>query len=347
MVNDADRTVNTAKSSMLCAATALIAALVSTSATSGLEGLIAVHQQQYAMGTMFDIVVHHPSEPEARTAVEKAMAEIVYLDQVMSDYKADSDLSQLVREARDHVVTVEPSLYEVISESIGFSRRSGGKFDVTIAPLLRTWKQAQADGRRPSAAAISAARRCVGYENIELVPPRGIRFRSDCLEIDLGGIGKGYAVDRAMAVLTAAGIRHALVNAGSSSIAGIGAPPGSKGWPVVIGGGGPTGTTIVLENSSLSTSIQTFVPFAFDSGGFAHIIDPASAAPAPSRLAISVVAPRATVSDALSTTLLMMSPQDCGGLLAEYSGVSAYWVSANGKVQASYPGRAGAVPGSR
>jgi thiamine biosynthesis lipoprotein len=325
----------------------LITILLLPAPPFGLERLAAVHQQQYAMGTMFDIVVYHESEADARQAIRKAMAEIVRLDQVLSDFKPDSDLSKLVREARRNLVTVEPSLYEVIAESVAFSRRSGGKFDVTIVPLLRAWKDALAAGRRPGADAITAARRCVGYENIELVPPRGIRFRSDCLEIDLGGIGKGYAVDRAMAVLTAAGIRHALVNAGSSSIAGIGAPPGSKGWPVVIGGGGPTGTTIVLENSSLSTSIQTFVPFAFDSGGFAHIIDPASAAPAPSRLAISVVAPRATVSDALSTTLLMMSPQDCGGLLAEYSGVSAYWVSANGKVQASYPGRAGAVPGSR
>jgi thiamine biosynthesis lipoprotein len=325
----------------------LITILLLPAPPFGLERLAAVHQQQYAMGTMFDIVVYHESEADARQAIRKAMAEIVRLDQVLSDFKPDSDLSKLVREARRNLVTVEPSLYEVIAESVAFSRRSGGKFDVTIVPLLRAWKDALAAGRRPGADAITAARECVGYENIELVPPRGIRFRSDCLEIDLGGIGKGYAVDRAMAVLTAAGIRHALVNAGSSSIAGIGAPPGSKGWPVVIGGGGPTGTTIVLENSSLSTSIQTFVPFAFDSGGFAHIIDPASAAPAPSRLAISVVAPRATVSDALSTTLLMMSPQDCGGLLAEYSGVSAYWVSANGKVQASYPGRAGAVPGSR
>jgi FAD:protein FMN transferase len=314
---------------------------------SGAEELARVHQQQYAMGTMFDIIVHHESEAEAKQAIGKAMAEIVRLDQVMSDFKADSDLSKLVRDARRSVVTVEPSLYEVIAESVAFSRRSGGKFDVTIAPLLRAWKDALAAGRRPGAGAIAAARRCVGYENIELVPPRGIRFRSDCLEIDLGGIGKGYAVDRAMAVLTAAGIRHALVNAGSSSIAGIGAPPGSKGWPVAIGAAGSKGTTIVLENSSMSTSIQTFVPFAFDSGSFAHIIDPASAAPAPSRLAISVVAPRATVSDALSTTLLMMSPHDSGGLLAEFSGVSAYWVSADGNVQASYPGNTGAVPGSR
>jgi FAD:protein FMN transferase len=325
--------------------TVLITVLVTPPAAGG--QLLAVHQQQYAMGTMFDIVVYHESEADARQAIGTAMAEIVRLDQVLSDFKPDSDLSKLVREARRNVVTVEPSLYEVIAESVAFSRRSGGKFDVTIAPLLRAWKDALAAGRRPGADTITAARQCVGYEHIELVPPRGIRFRSDCLEIDLGGIGKGYAVERAMAVLTGAGVRHAIVNAGSSSIAAIGAPPGSKGWPVVIGGAGPAGTTIVLENSSMSTSTQTFVPFAFDSGSFAHIIDPASAAPAPGRLAISVVAPRATVSDALSTTLLMMSPHESGALLAEFSGASAYWVSADGNVQASYPGRAGTVPGSR
>ena len=81
----------------------------------------------------------------------------------------------------------------------------------------------------------ATARRCVGYEKIETSAPDRIRFRSDCVEIDLGGIGKGYAVDRAIAVLKAAGIRHALVNAGGSSIAAIGAPPGTKGWPVRLG----------------------------------------------------------------------------------------------------------------
>ena len=101
------------------------------------------------MGTMFDIVVYHASREEAERAIEKAMDEIVRLDQVMSDFEADSDLSRLVREGRRGVVPVDPSLYEVIQESLMFSRRSGGKFDVTIAPLLKTWKRARRGRPQP------------------------------------------------------------------------------------------------------------------------------------------------------------------------------------------------------
>jgi FAD:protein FMN transferase len=109
------------------------------------------------MGTMFDIVAYHAYREEAERAVAKAMEEIVRLDRVLSHFKADSDLSKLVREGRSGFVAVEPSLYEVLEESIMYSRRSGGKFDVTIAPLLRTWKEAHEKGVRPSAGAIAKA----------------------------------------------------------------------------------------------------------------------------------------------------------------------------------------------
>ena len=95
------------------------------------------------------------------------MSEIVRLDQVLSDYKADSDLSKLNREGSRGFMSVEPSLYEVIEQSLIVSRRSNGAFDVTIAPLLKAWKKAKLDGRPPSDAEIAAARRCVGYEKIE------------------------------------------------------------------------------------------------------------------------------------------------------------------------------------
>lgn len=302
----------------------LIVLLASTSLRT--EPFYPVHQQRYCMGTMFDIIAYHSSRADAERAVENAMGEIIRLDQVLSHFKADSDLSKLVREGRSGFIAVEPSLYEVIQESIMFSRRSGGKFDVTIAPLLRKWKEAREKGRSPSAAEISEARRCVGYEKIVAAAPDRIRFRSECLEIDLGGIGKGYAVDRAIAILKAAGIRNALVNAGSSSIASIGAPPGRKGWPVRIGPSASSGRVFLLQDTSISTSHQNGE----------MILDPHSGAPAGSRMAVSVVAPSATVSDALSTTVLMLSMDDATKLLAEFADVSAFWMSPAGDVQALY-----------
>jgi len=310
--------------------------LLLASASLRTEALSPVHQQRYCMGTMFDIVVYHSSRLDAERAVEKAMEEIFRLDQVMSHFKADSDLSKLIREGPNGFVIVEPSLYEVIQESISFSRRSGGKFDVTIAPLLKTWKEAHAEGRSPSAAEISSARQCVGYEKIEIEAPNRIRFRSDCLAIDLGGIGKGYAVDRAIVVLKSAGIRHALINAGGSSIAAIGAPPGRTGWPIQLGARVSGSRILLLRDNTISTSQQNLVSLAFGPGTFGEILDPQTGAPTESRTAVSVVAPSATVSDALSTTLLLLSTEEAAKLLAEFADVSAMWISPAGELQHAY-----------
>jgi thiamine biosynthesis lipoprotein len=310
--------------------------LLSASSFPRSQALSAVHQQRYCMGTMFDIVAYHPSRPDAEQAVERAMEEIVRLDQVMSDFKADSDLSKLNREGSRGFVAVEPSLYDVIQESIAMSRRSGGTFDVTIAPLLNTWRRAQSEGRRATPAEIAAAKRCVGYENIETSAPDRIRFRSDCLEIDLGGIGKGYAVDRAIAVLKSAGIRNALINGGGSSIASIGAPPDRQGWPVQLAATVSGSRTLLLKDGSISTSQQHLVAFPFTPGSFGDILDPHTGAPAESRMSVSVVAPSATVSDALSTTLLMLSADDAARLLAQFGEVSAIWVSEAGELKGAY-----------
>jgi FAD:protein FMN transferase len=300
--------------------------LLLASAAPRAEPLTLVHQQRFAMGTMFDIVVYHASRAEAERAIERAMAEIVRLDRVMSHFKADSDLSKLVRDARNRFVTVEPSLYEVLEESLVFSRRSGGKFDVTVAPLLRVWNEAHAKGRSPSAAEIADAQRCVGYEKIETSAPNRIRFHSDCLEIDLGGIGKGYAVDRALASLRNAGMRHALVNAGSSSIAAIGSPPGGNGWPVDLTAA-PGSKVLLLRDNSMSTSQQS------PSGG---ILDPESGTPIESELIVTVTAPSATESDALSTAVLLLSKEEGVKLLEQFPGVSALWMSEAGVTLASY-----------
>jgi thiamine biosynthesis lipoprotein len=315
---------------------ALGLALFSASWSLRAETLAAVHQQRYCMGTMFDIVAYHPSRQDAERAVGNAMEEIARLDRVMSNFKADSDLQKLNREGGRGFMVVEPSLYEVIQESLTVSQRSGGIFDVTIAPLLRTWHDARAAGRAASAAEIAAARRCVGYENIEVRAPNQIRFRSDCLEIDLGGIGKGYAVERGIAILKSAGMRAAIVNGGGSSIAAFGAPPGREGWPVQVGVTGKGSRVLLLRDRSMSTSQQDLVALPFAPGTFGEILDPRTGAPAAGRTAVTVVGPSATVADALSTTLVMLSMEEAARLLRQFGDVSALWISAAGEVKGAY-----------
>ena len=193
------------------AAIGAIATLATVAATATVAvratPVAPVALQRYVMGTMFDIVIYHPSREDAARAAERAMREIERLDRVLSHFKDDSDLSRLNRDGYRGFTAVDASLYDVVSQSIEWSRRTGGTFDITIAPLLRTWKQAFADGRRPSDADVAAAKQCVGSDKIELEAPNKIRFRSArstdaasaegavsaCLAIDLGGIGKGYA----------------------------------------------------------------------------------------------------------------------------------------------------------
>lgn len=306
-------------------------AVMSASALAG-GPLSLVQQQRYCMGTIFSITVYHPSTREAERAIEQAMAEIVRLDLVMSHFKAESDLSRLNREASHGPVRVDPSLHDVLERSILFSERSAGKFDVTIGPLLQVWQHAREAGRQPTAAEIADASRCVGYRNIEIGADHRIRFRSDCLRLDLGGIGKGYAVDRALEVLQAAGVRHALVNAGGSTIGSLGAPPDAEGWPVRLGES-LADRTVVLRDNSISTSQQNLVSLTFAGGEFGEIIDPQRRAPASQRTAISVVTPDATTADALSTTLVTMTPDEGRALLGQFTNVAAFWISPAGVVQ--------------
>jgi FAD:protein FMN transferase len=296
-----------------------------------------VHQHRYAMGTMFDIAVYHRSRPDAERAVATALDEIARLDGVMSNFKADSDLSTLARDGRAGFVPVDASLYKVIETSIELSRRSHGAFDITVGPLVRVWKQAREENRIPSEREIAAARRCVGYERIELGSANRVRLLSNCVELDLGAIGKGYAVDRAIAVLASAGIQHAVVNAGTSSIAAIGRPPDLAAWPVTIGATATTGgARLLLRNESISTSQQ-----------HGEIIDPRVGTPATGTMTVSVVAPSAMVSDALDTTLVLLSIGEGRQLLAEYSNVSAFWTSAEGELNAEYHAKDSATAGSR
>jgi len=198
------------------------------------------------------------------------------------------------------------------------------------------WRRGHEEGRQPSAADLAEAGRCVGYERVEVAPPNRIRFRSDCVELDLGGIGKGYAVERALAVLRSAGARHAVVNAGGSTIGAIGAPPGSDGWPVDLGASVSGHRALRLRNSAISTSQQRLRPFPFAAGGFGEIIDPRRRAPAPHETMVCVIAPSATIADALSTALVLVPAQAGKEMLARFPSVSALWISPTGELQDAF-----------
>ena len=292
-----------------------------------------VHKTKYIMGTVYEIAVYDQQPERALQAIDKAFAEIVLLDNMLSNYKPESDLSRLNRTAQYHAEKVPLDLYRVIEESVRYSKLSAGKFDITVAPLVDLWKAALRGDRVPTEAEQEKMRPCVGYEKIELIPPDRVEFHSPCMRIDVGSIGKGYAVDKAATILRASGIVSALIDAGQSTIYGIGTPPGQNAWEVHLRDpSNRLDPQVMLKDNSVSTSEQT-PPSLLGIESAGHIIDPENGKPLKTKYALSIVAETGTASDALSTTLLLVGPVKGKAIVGAIAHAAAIWVSADGETQ--------------
>ena len=292
-----------------------------------------VHKTKYSMGTVYEIAVYDQQPERASAAIDKAFAEIVRLDAMLSNYKSDSELSRLNRDGRFHAVKVPPDLYRVIEESVKYSKLSGGKFDITVAPLVDMWKAALRGARVASEEEQEKLLECVGYKKIALIPPDEVEFHSPCMRIDVGSIGKGYAVDRAVEMLRANGIKNALVDAGQSSIYGMGAPPGKSAWEIhLCDPSKRVDPTVLLSENSVSTSEQT--PESLLGNETAgHIIDPDNGKPLKTKYALSIAAKTGTASDALSTALLLVGPEKGKAMVKGMADAAAIWVAADGETE--------------
>jgi FAD:protein FMN transferase len=303
------------------------------SLVEGSKNPVLVYKKKYVMGTIFEVAAYDQSPERAARAIESAFQEIVRLDNLLSNYKPDSALSKLNSSAHFHAEKVPPDLYRVIEQAVQFSRLSEGKFDISIAPLVDLWKAALRGDGTPSQAQQEEVRSCVGYDKIELTPPDRISFRSVCMRLDLGAIGKGYAVDRAGEILRSMGIHDALLVAGGSTILGMGTPPNRTGWLVNLRDpSNKVDPKIILKNESVSTSEQT-TPSLLGNDSAGHIIDPETGLPLKTIFAVSAVSTTATTSDALSTTLLLVGPAKGKALIHGMVDVSAVWISQDAQVE--------------
>ena len=294
------------------------------------QALLPVFRKHYAMGTVFEILTYQTDSPQASQAIDQAFQEIDRLEQVMSLYRPASELSRLNRTAHLQAQTVSPDLYRVIKESLHYSELSEGAFDVTAGPLAERWKAVGRGEEPPSAAEEKTLRRGVGYRQVELIPPDRIRFHSPQVVVDLGAIGKGYAVDCAAAVLRSCGIGSALINAGGSTYYAIGCPPGQAGWLVhLCDPSAHIDPHVLLHENSVSTSQQTQTG-VLGLACFGHIIDVVAGEPLKSAAAVSVVAISATASDALSTAFLLMGCAKGRDLVKKSTNVAAVWIAPDG-----------------
>lgn len=266
-----------------------------------------------AMGSTYTIVAYHNSRPVLEAAVDEAFEEVRRLDDQLSNYKSRSGWSQMNREAASQPVRVTPELFDLLAACLDYSRKSEGAFDISVGPLVKVWGFYKGSGRLPHRAEIRGALTKVGYKNVILNREEmTVRFAKPGVELDPGGIGKGYALDRVVAILSKNGIRSALISAGGSSIYGLGAPPGEPGWKVKIRHPKQPGrhvSELILNNRSMSTS-GTSEKF-FISGGkvYSHIFDPRTGYPAPGMLSVSVTAPMTIDSEAWTKPLFILGRQ--------------------------------------
>jgi FAD:protein FMN transferase len=265
-----------------------------------------------AMGTTFTVVAYGRDSAYLQEVASQVFQEIDDLDSQMSNYKPNSELSSINREAAQHAVIVEPKLFRLIQDSLEYSRASGGDFDITVGPLMKSWGFFRGQGLLPSKSELAMVLKRIGYQHIKLdAAARTIRFDMAGVEIDLGAIAKGYAVDRAVEVLRDNGIRQALISSGTSSLYALGSPPGEHGWEISVRD--PLDTTraaCVLRLQDLSLSVSGDYERFFKLGGkvYAHIMDPHTGLPVENMLSTVVVSPSATDSDALSTSFFVEGP---------------------------------------
>ena len=251
--------------------------------------------------------------------VDDAFDEVDRIDRLMSHYKAESPLSRINREAGQHPVAVEPELFDFIVEAMRYQRDSDGAFDITVGPLMKAWGFFRGEGHLPSDDELGAARRHVGAAHVTLnLESKTITFDAAGVELDLGGIAKGYAVDQVAGLLRQRHVAAALISAGGSTIYGLGAPPGDDAWDVKLQDpidSRNTAFAIKLKDRALSVAGSS--EKAFEAGGvrYSHIMDPRTGRPAQGVLSVAVLASSGTAGDALDDAFFVLGPERSRGYL--------------------------------
>jgi thiamine biosynthesis lipoprotein len=246
----------------------------------------------------------------------------------MSHYKHDSELSRVNREAANSPVWVDPELFYFIAECLRYSRESEGAFDITVGPLMKAWgffrgEGLRGEGRMPGEAELAQARNRVGYQHVILNRKDGtIFFDRVGVELDLGGIAKGYAIDRAVAVLKRRGVASALLSAGGSTIYALGAPPGKPAWEIEVQDPverDRVATRVRLKDRALSVSGSYEKFFEIDGARYSHVMDPRTGWPVQGILSVAVITGDGVSGDALDNVFYALGPERGRALLSRFS----------------------------
>lgn len=264
-----------------------------------------------AMGVSFRFVAYAPSRKIADEAFEAAAKRVEELDGIFSDYKSDSEAKRLVAQAFGRPTVVSDDLWRVLGSSQQVWRESDGAFDVTVGPLTRLWRLARKRHRLPESTQVQAAREAVGFSRLELIEPDKVVIHSPNMQLDFGGIAKGYAADECLAIFRDKGLDAAFVDA-SGDIALGAPPPGETGWRIGItdiDAAKLADRSICLSRCGVATSSDGLQFLDLDGTRYSHIIDPRTGQALTLHSSVTVVAASATSADAWASALSVLGAQ--------------------------------------
>jgi thiamine biosynthesis lipoprotein len=278
-------------------------------ATTELPKLTRYEFERPEMGVPFRIVLYAPSPTAASEAAEAAFKRVSDLNDIMSDYEYDSELSKLGRTSGlGAAVKVSDELWTVLSKAQQISKTSHGAFDVTVGPLVQVWRKARREKKLPATEVIEKARHRVGYTNM-ILKHHAVELRGSGMRLDLGAIAKGYAADEALRVLRQRGFTRAFAAASGDMALGD-PPPHEKGWKIeLLEAKSERGQAfLVLQNCGLATSGDLFQFVEINGKRYSHIVDPHTGIGLTDRSLVTIIAKTGLTADGLSTTVSVMGP---------------------------------------
>ncbi len=287
---------------------------------------------QVSMGTVIEITLLSEDEEAARKAALRAFQEIKRVEQLMSPWIGTSDVSHLNRFAGNDWVKVSPETFDVIQRSQKISGLSEGAFDITIAPLIQLWRKARERGVPPPSEEVKKVLGLVNFRNLLIRPDGKVFLKRKGMAIDLGGIAKGYAVDKAFEILTSLGYKNLIVNAGGDLRTG-----GLKNnEPWSIGIQNPRSAekvmaTISVSDSAIATS-GDYEKFFFHQGKrYHHILNPKTGFPANGCQSVTILSKDGTTADGLATAVFVLGPEKGYALCQKIGGIECLIIDGEGK----------------
>ncbi|MCB1184018.1 FAD:protein FMN transferase [bacterium] len=300
------------------AAAALVAAVLIGWPAGAADAPRRIDFRTRTMGTTATLSLVTADSAAVADLAYRALLSLHHTDSLMTNWTDTSETARINRLAGRETVRLDPEVAQVLAVAARVGRESGGAFDLTVEPLVRLWGFLAGQPAVPDSAAIAAARRRVGWEHLDLDAAAGtLRFTTPDARIDLGGVAKGYGVDRVAGLLRQAGVRDALIDLSGNMVALGHAPGRNDGW--VLGVLDPEGSgehlaTVGLGDGAIATSGNYLQYVMADMGGrprrYGHILDPRTGWPAQGVASATVIAPDATTADAWATALVVLPPDE-------------------------------------